>query len=605
MSKKIKFSYQPSQQLAKLSKIKTEWDLRGLYYKNEHDPRIEADLKATEKLYAAFAKKWRSKPFTTDSKLLKQALAEQEALSGMPEATRPIRYYAFRSVLNANDKTAEKQLALISRRLRKVADSVLFFDLTLGSIPKKKQQELLKNKSLEHFKYHLERLFLGARYDLSEEQEKIINLKARQSHGAWTNMTEKIISNRLVTWKGKELPLTEAMESIETLPSKEKPKLWKIIIEEMEKISEIAEHEFNAIITDVRTEDELRGYQKPYSGTAIGYQDTEKSIENLVLAVRDKGFKLSQKFYKLKAKHHGKEKLHYSQKYDSIGPDTQIPFTQAVEVCRDVFYSVKNEYGQIFDEMLERGQIDVWPKKGKRAGAFMSDETGHPVHVMLNHTNDFRSLETLAHEMGHAIHAHCSAENSPFYDGHSITTAETASTLFENLVFDAIFEQASEQKRKFLLHDRITRDIATIQRQISFFNCELEIHNTIEKNGAMTKEELRDCMYRHLKAYLGPAIDINKQDGYSFVYIPHLRYGFYVYTYSFGLMMSSLMAKNYKSDRTYVKQIDKFLKSGASMNVRDIFKSIGIDTGKPDTFTKALSAHEDDIKQFEALVKKQ
>lgn len=604
MTTKNQFTYKPKQKLPKLSSLKTEWDLKTLYYKNENDPQIEKDLQKTENSYRNFAKKWRKKEFTKNVKLLKQALTEKENLLGMPEATRPARYFSFRSVLDANDAIAEKHLALISRRLRKVSDLVIFFNLSLGAIAKQTQKELLANPELKHFKYYLEQIFSNARYQLNEDQEKIINLKSRQSHSAWIDMTEKLISSRSVIWKKKEIPLAEAMESLETLPSKEKPKLWQVIISEMENLSEVAVHEFNAIITDVRTEDELRGYKKPYSATALAYEDTEKSIENLVTTVSDQGFQLSQKFYKLKAQYHGKDKIHYSQKYDPIGEEVKLPFKQAVEICRDVFYGVKEEYGKIFDNMLSHGQIDVWPRKGKRPGAFMSDSTGHPVHVMLNHTNDFRSLETLAHEMGHAIHAHRSALNTPLYDGHSITTAETASTLFENLVFDAIFEVATNNQKEILLHDRLTRDIATIQRQISFFNCELEIHQTIEKNGAMTKEELRDTMYRHLKSYLGPAVDIDKSDGYSFVYIPHLRFGFYVYTYTFGMLMSSLMAKKYQQDKSYVNEIDKFLTSGSAMNVQDIFKSIDINISKQDTFKKALESHEADIKQFEALVKR-
>lgn len=601
--KKNNFTYVPKNKLPKLKAIKTEWDLKKLYYKSEKDPQIEKDLKKTEKAYSDFANKWRNKPFTSNLKLLKEALEEQEKLAGLPFVTRPIRYFSFRSVLNTKDKVADKQLALISRRLRKVADSVLFFDLTIGSLPEKKQKEILNSKELEHFKYHLERLFLNSNYDLNEDQEKIINLKSRQSYSAWTEMTEKIISNRCILWQKKELPIPEALETLDTLPSRQKPKLWSLIIKEMEQIAEVAEHEFNAIITDVRTEDELRGYKKPYSSTAIGYEDDEKSIENLVEAVSNQGFNLSKKFYKLKAEYHKTKQLDYSQKYDSIGKETPIPFPEAVKICRDVFYEAKKEYGQIFDQMLTNGQIDVFPKKGKRGGAFMSDQTGHPVHVFLNHTNNFKSLETLAHEMGHAIHAHQSGKNTPFYDGHSITTAETASTLFENLVFDAVYEQADESQKTILLHDRITRDISTIQRQIACFNCELEFHNTIEKQGAMTKEELRDCMYKHLKSYLGPAVEIDKNDGYAYVYWSHLRYGFYVYTYSFGLLMSSLMAKNYREDRSYIEKIDQFLSSGSSANVHDIFETIGINTDQQNTFTEALKSHAEDIKKFEQLVK--
>lgn len=253
--------------------------------------------------------------------------------------------------------------------------------------------------------------------------------------------------------------------------------------------------------------------------------------------------------------------------------------------------------------MLTNGQIDVFPRKGKRGGAFMSDERGHPTHVFLNHTSTFKALETLAHEMGHAIHAQRSKTQTPFYDGHSIVTAETASTLFENLMFDAVYEQASEQEKHVLLHDRITRDIATIQRQIAFFNCEFEIHQTIKETGGMTNEELRDAMYRHLRSYLGSGIALEKRDGYSYVYVPHLRFGFYVYTYAFGILMSTIMANHYKADASYIDKIDAFLCAGSSDTVTNIFKSIGIDTSHTETFLRALDNHAADIATFEKYVR--
>lgn len=607
MSKKpktaAKFKYTPTQSLPKLTGIKYEWDLKKLYYKSENDPQLEKDIKAAERLYRSFAKKWSLKDFTASPKILAEALKDYEDMSGNAAAGKPARYFHFRLALNVQDSVATKRLALLAKRFRDLSDQLLFFPLTVASIPKAQQKKFLSVPELTHFRYYLERVFLNADHKLSEAEEKIINLKGAQSYDMWVQMVEKIVSSRTVLFKKKSIAIPEALELINTLPTAEKKTLWNALIAEMKQIGEVAEHEFNAIITDVRTEDKKRGYKKPYSATALNYEDTEKSIENLVAEVSSTGFKLSKKFYTLKASYHGVKTLHYTQKYDSIGKSPAIPYEQAVEICRDVFYSVKKEYGEIFDRMLVNGQIDVYPKQGKRGGAFMSNATSMPTHVFLNHLPDMRSLETLAHEMGHAIHSERSKHNSPLYDDHSITTAETASTLFENLLFDAVYEQAVESEKIVLLHDRITRDISTIQRQIAFFNAELEIHNAIDNQGAMTNDELADCMYRHLKSYLGPAVEIAPDDGYSYVYIPHLRYGFYVYTYTFGILMSTIMAKNYKADPAYIDEIDTFLRSGNSDTVANIFKSIGIITTKPDTYAVALKNHAADIKTFEKLVK--
>lgn len=598
-----KLAYTPRQPLPRLGSLKTKWDLAGLYYKSAADPAIERDIQAAETACKQFESKWRKKDFTDNPKILQRALTEYEALAGMSAAAKPARYFGFRTAINVNDTEAQKQLTLISERLRKATERILFFELALGSVSKQKRTELLKAPELAHYRYFLTRVFLEAQHHLSEPEERIIKLKARQANERWATMTEEIVSNRTIRYNGRDVPIPEALEMLDVLNTQAKKKIWNAIMTEMEQIGEVAEHEFNAIITDDRTEDELRGYTKPYSATALAHENTEQGIENLVDAVSEKGFRLSKRFHKLKAKYHGLEKLHYTQKYDPVGIAPVIPFTDAVSICRDVFYGLKPEYGKLFDTMLTHGQIDVYPRKGKRGGAFMSHETGLPINVFLNHTDTFSSLSTLAHEMGHAIHASRTETQTPFYDGHSITTAETASTLFENLMFDAIYAQANEKEQFFLLHDRITRDIATIERQIAFFNCELEIHQTIMQQGGMANTELATCMQRHLKSYLGPAVSVEKQDGYSYVYVPHFRYGFYVYTYAFGLLMSTIMANRYKKDERYGEAIDAFLCAGRSDTVANIFKQIDIDITKTDTFERALDAQTADIRAFAQLTK--
>lgn len=601
--KKNDFTYKVENELPTIA-IKTEWDLASLYYKSAQDPQIEADVVQTEKAYANFAKKWRTKDYLNDTNLLLESLIEYEKLSASPFATRPMRYFWLRTCLNTNDNEAEGQMALISRRLRKVGDLLLFYTLNLGKISKAQQKLLLKDKTLAHYHYHLKRLFRGSVHNLTEPEEKIINLKSRQSYSMWVDMTDKIISNRHIAWKGKKIALPEATEMVSLVEFKDRQPLWQKILTEFKQISEVAEHEFNAIVTDAHAENERRGYKEPYDGTVIAYEDTNDSLLALVKAVSDKGFALSRKFYEIKANYHKVTSLNYAERNAPIGEELMIPWEQAVSICRDVFYSLKNDYGVLFDEMLTRGQIDVFPKAGKGGGAFMSDQTGHPIQVMLNHLPNLSSLETLAHEMGHAIHAKCSSTNSSFYDGHSTITAETASTLFENLVFDAILKNANHDQKIYLLHHRLLRDVSTIQRQIAFFNTELEIHRTIIEKGATTKEELASITEKNLRAYLGKAVNVTPDDGYSFVGIPHLRYGFYVYTYSYGLLMSSIMSNNYSQDNKYIKTIDKFLHRGASDTVANIFNQAGIDTTNPETFAEALVNQENNIKAFARLIKK-
>ncbi len=589
-------------QIPKRGKILTSWDLKKHFYTSENDPQIEKDMVRTESVYRRFARTYKNYNFTQNAQTLLKALTDYEALVSLSYARKPVRYFDFRHTLNAKDSVAEKRSNLLENRLTKVANEVLFFDIALGKISKEKQREYLSDPKFSHFKYFLSRVFLSAVHTLTEPEERILNLKSGFSSGMWIAGTEKIISNREIFYEGQSIALPEAIEMIGAVNPEKKQGLWDIATTEFEQIAEVAENEFNAIINNKKISDELRHYKKPYSQTIQSYENDEKSVETLIEAMSTKGFDLSKRFYTLKAKLQGKTQIAYVNKYDSLGIPKHLPFTDAVDICREAFYGVRATYGEFFDKMLTEGTIDVYPKKGKRGGAFMASDVGLPSFVFLNHTNDVNSLYTLAHEMGHALHTSRSKTQSPLYESYSITTAETASTLFETIVTDALIQNADLSDQKILLHDKISRDITTVQRQIAFFNFELELHTHIRTQGAATKNELTAMMVKHLKSYLGKSITVTERDGLSFVYISHFRYFFYVYTYAYGHLMSSLMARNLLHDKSYAQKIDTFLSLGGSDTVENIFSAIGIQTRKVETFIEGLSLLEADIKKLEKMV---
>jgi oligoendopeptidase F len=608
MSKQTKkgnsFTYTPTQNPPKLpNKVPTNWDMKGLYYQSINDPQIEKDVTATEKAFATFVKKYKNSDFTTNPKVLADALGALNKIDETPTVAKPTRYLSLLTALNSDDEAATKKLSLLGQRLQKASNNMLFFGIELAKVSKSTQKELLAAPELAPYKYDLQTRFESAKHILTESEEKIIRLLSDCSYGMWVESTEKMLGRKSITYKGKTLPVNSAFDTLTSLPLEEQPAFWNLLMEEIGTLDEVVENELTAVCTRKKISDELRGYKKPYSASVIDHEDDEKSVEALIEAVSTKGFALSKKFYKLKAKLHGVDKLAYAQRSAQLNDAPVIDFTQATEICRDVFYGVNPIYGERFDHMLVNGQIDVYPKQGKRGGAFCWGDISQPTNVFLNQADTLRSLETYAHEMGHAIHTERSKVQPAHYQGYSTTTAETASTLFEGLLFDAVLAQSNEADKATLLHDKLSGDIATVQRQIAFFNFELEMHTTVREQGGITRTELNQMMQKHLKSYCGPAITIDEQDGNSYIYVSHFRYGFYVYTYTFGMLMSSVMAEKFTADNAYAKQIDTFLTAGGSDTVANIFKSIGLNTKKIETFEYGLNKMEQEIKLLQKLTK--
>ncbi|MEQ1561327.1 MAG: M3 family metallopeptidase, partial [Nitrospira sp.] len=326
-------------------------------------------------------------------------------------------------------------------------------------------------------------------------------------------------------------------------------------------------------------------------------------VMNLVDTVT-KNFKVSQKFYEVKKKILGIDKMYYADRSASVGEiRKKISFEESYNILKDLFYSVDPKFGEILERFVSSGQVDAFPKVGKRGGAYCSGNFKSPTYVLLNHVDSPNSLSTFAHEMGHAIHTEFSKSQPVMYRGYSTSTAEVASTLFETFLFYDRFEKMTDEEKVVALHDKIQDDVATIFRQIACFNFETDMHNTVRQKGHVSSEEFALMMNKHMKSYIGD-LESTDKDGYFFVGWPHIRYFFYVYSYAFGQITSKALYEKYKEDKTYVEKIKKFLSAGGSMSPEDIFKSIGVDLTKPDFFKKGIESVERDIKLLEKLVGK-
>lgn len=585
-------------------RYKTTWDLRQ-FYTSLDDPQIEKDMRAIEQAVDRFAKKYASsQSYLSSATGLKKALTEYEALEKKTSG-KPLYYVNYVHELDSKNAKAEAMLNRFSERLTKAGNKLLFFELSLGKLPERKKREYLKSKELAHARYFLERLFLEARHQLNESEEKIMSLKAQPARHMWISGFEKVLNDQEIPFKNKRLPLAEAIGSVPQLPHGDRQKLHYAVHERFRDLSDFAEAELNAVITDKKISDELRGFEKSYSARLLHEHNEEQSVLTLATTVQ-KHNTLAHRFYKVHKQALGLTSMTPADRAARIKTQQKnYPFEKAVQIVHDAFAAADPRYADIFKHTLKHGRVDVYPKKGKSGGAYCSHAISLPTMVLLNHVDDLRSLKTLAHEMGHAVHNERSKEQSPLYESATLSAAETASTLFEQITFDHIYDTLTEREKRAALHAKLLEEVATIFRQIAFFNFERDLHARIRESGFATRAEMAQLYTKHMKDYMGPAFSFKELDGYFWVYVSHFRMMFYVYSYAYGLLVSKALYRRWREDRSYIQQIDQFLSAGASDTPENIFRAIGVDPSNPAFFRQGLAEIERDIDELERLVKKE
>ncbi|MEX2514882.1 MAG: M3 family metallopeptidase [Candidatus Paceibacterota bacterium] len=592
------------------NEIKTKWDL-SLFYEDDSsnneagDPSeaIQADVASAREAYEGFADTYRAdESYLEDPKALKGALEELEYLGGKKNLSRPLYYLAYRRSLNSADQEAEAMENKLSQEYTKLGNLLTFFDLKLGKVSKAKQQEFLASEELAHYRKYLQWFFKTAQYQLDESTENTLSLTSLPRFGMWVDGVQKVLSQKTVEWKGEELPLPEAMNKIQDLITDDRRKLHNLCIEKVKEVKEFSESEINAVVTNKKIVDEMRGYESPYQATVLGYENTPEEVETLVNTVTD-NFDVAHDFYDIKAEILDVDKLSYADRQASVGNmDREFDYQRSVELAHEAISGMDADFAAVFERLVTGGQVDVYPKKGKQGGAFCSGAQYLPTLLFLNHVDNYDSLKTFVHEMGHAIHTEMSKERTPLYQEYTTSTAETASTLFEKVFFNYLYPQLTDEEKVIALHDKINGKVSTIFRQVACFNFEKDLHEGIREKGSLPHTEIAKLMNRHMQAYLGDRFELTDDDGYFFISWPHIRNSFYVYSYAYGDLVSSAMMEKLDDDPDYTQEIKQFLLAGSSKSPQEIFADIGIDTTTPEVFETGIQAVRDDIEELRKLI---
>lgn len=586
--------------------MKTTWNL-SLLYKSDNDPQIQKDIDISVENVETFVKNWKSnKEYTKDPKVLRKALDEYAELNDTSGICRkPGYYFSLRADQDQTNPDIKAQNNKISDIGTKLLNELQFFEINIGKIAKNKQKTFLDHRDLQIYKHFLERIFLLAKYDLSEKEERVFNIKGKTSHGNWVDMINELLDKQKLTVLDENLKEIEITynETNKYLESQNKT-VRDYAAKEFNKINtrylEIAEFEMNSILENKKNNDEYRGFSKPELKRHI-VDDIESEIVDTMVEVVTKNFDISKRYYKKRAELLGVKKLqYYERNIQSESIEKSYSFDQAFELVKKTFNSLDPLFAEILTSYAENGQYDVYPGTGKTGGAFcVSTGRTLPTFILLNHKNKLNDVLTIAHETGHGIHAELSKKQNILNSGHPISLAEIASTFFEDFVLEEVLKDTEDESfKKGIFYKRMHEDVSAIFRQVAFYNFEKELHHDFREKGFLTKEYISDLFCKHMKSYLGDSVEEDESMRNGWIYISHFRRFFYVYSYASGLLISKALQNMVRSDKTNIVLVKRFMASGSSMSPKELFQTLGIDISKQDIWERGIKSIEETLNKL-------
>lgn len=597
--------------MSKSQKLNTNWKLDHLLSdtseKNIQKLKEKLDQEAT-----SFQTKWENnKEYLTDPIILKAALDEYELMSrGGNEEDNLGYFFWLKSCLDTTDPKIKAINNDLSNFGNKLIDKTRFFELNIAKIPLQKQKEFLASEKLSKYKHFLEEIFRESKHVLSQEEEKIVNRLATPAYSNWNQMVEEFLSKEQATVLDHEgNKIKKTLPEISGLIIDQNKEIRDTAAKAMHKItkkySEVATAELNSILQFKKDMDELRNYSRPDESRFISDDIDATFIDTLVETV-SKRFEISHKFYEIKAKLLGQDKLEYHERAVEYGAlSKEYTFEEAVEIIAGTFNNLDSEFEQIFLEFVKNGHIDVYPQKGKVGGAFcVHNQITQPVYILLNYTNKLNDVLTIAHEMGHAIHNEFMRKKQhALYFDNSKATAEVASTFMEDFVLQNLLKTATKEEQLAILVQKATDETASIQAQVAFYMFEQEMHKQFAQKSYLSTNELSKMFANFVDKYAGKYVKPIKGNNYRWVAFSHIRNFFYVYSYASGLLISKSLQNSTKQNPDFIKKVKEFFETGSSLSPKDTFLHLGINIYDKQFWKKGLDEQETLINSVETLAK--
>jgi len=496
------------------------------------------------------------------------------------------KLYAYSVLLFAEQTGEQETLALrgrVDKTLAKIKNRTLFFDLWWKGLDAENAARLLAVAG--DAAYHLETLRRFAPFTLSESEEKVINVK--NVHGVEGMVTlYEMITNAFtydveIDGEMKTLTRSEVMVYARDPSPERRAVAYRALLGVYEDRSGELAQIYTYVVGDWHDENVgLRGIASPIAVRNLANDAPDEAIDLLLQTCRD-NVGLYQRFFRLKAKWLGLPKL---RRFDIYAPleeaENTYPFADGVDLVLESFRTFSPAFAEQAERVLAAGHLDASPRPGKDTGAFcygvVPDVTPW---VLVNYNDRADDVATLAHELGHAVHAMLAADHSILTFHSSLPLAETASNFAEMLLLETLLDRNDDPRfRRALLAKYVDDSYAMVLRQAFFVLFERTAHRMIAE-GKSTLDQLSGAYLANLREQFGDSLDLLEPFQSEWVSIPHIyATPFYCYAYTFGLLLVLGLFQRYKAEgEAFVPDYLKILAYGGSKAPTAILDEAGID----------------------------
>ena len=471
---------------------------------------------------------------------------------------------------------------------------------------------LKEDSRLEPYKRDIQNILEKKKHILSKEEENLlanyseIFYAPKNIYDMLTNAEFKF--GTLIDEEGKEVELTDATYSVYVRSKNQnvRKQAYDLMFKKYSEFINTITEMYLANVKQTAITAKLRNYQSSLDEATDNDEASIKAYDTLMEGVH-KGLDVNHEYMALKKKLLHLEDMHM---YDIfVNPFTKsgdkTPFEEAKKLVKDALAILGKEYASMLDNAFENRWIDVYEKPNKRTGGYNLGIYGSHPFILMNYTGDEYDVRTIAHELGHGMHAYYSNKNQNILDAdYTIMVAEVASTVNEILLTEYQLEHETDKKKKAeIIYELLELIRTTFYTQCMFAEFEKEVHEKIENGNMLSTEDLNTIYYTLNQKYMGEDIILGENSKYGWARIPHFYRDFYVYKYATGISAAICIAtKILDKEEGYVEKYIHMLSQGCTQKSIDLLKMVDVDLEDIHTYEVIVQFYKNKIEELKSLL---
>ncbi len=586
-----------------------DWDLEPLL----DGASVDALVDRAEQVAARLATR-RGQVASLDVVELRSVMADFAELSDL--LGRAGNYAALRFAVDTVDPKNGALLARVEERSTAIATQLLFFDLEWAALDDEVVEALLTDPSLEFCAHSLRTRRRYRDHLLSEPEERILTEKQLTGASAWGRLFSELSSAITVELPderadsaggSRTAPLEQGLALLQHPDRAVRQAAAAAVTAGLAPGLRTRAFVFNTLLNDKAVDDRLRNFPTWVSSMNLQNEATDESVDALVAAVEAR-YDIPQRWYRLKAQVLGLDRLADYDRMASVATsDTEIGWREAKTIVLDAYRSFSPELADDAARFFDERWIDAPTKPGKRPGAFCAYTVpSHHPYLLLNWTSRTRDVLTLAHEMGHGLHAYLARHQGVFHQTTPLTLAETASVFGETVTNGRLLAALDDANDRFALLASVVEDsIATVFRQVAMNRFEHEVHTARRTEGELSVDHFNELWARTQHAMLGEHVEVTEGYRTWWSYIPHfINTPGYVYAYAYGQLLALSVYRRYEEQGdAFVPRYLELLRAGGSLPPAELGRIVDCDLDDPTFWDGGLAIIDAKVDAAEAAAR--